>query len=1037
MPARMGGRERRRFDQHLVLQLVLLRSFGTERLDELTEALQAPELEGVDEDGIHRFAHVLRARLAPPARFSPEDLYRYDENIVRHTRAINSHRDSPITWKYFQYLALLFVEIYLDHFFRDFSSLLADLNRNLEEINATWPDNERLPIYTPGDLRKVAFWTATGSGKTLLMHVNVLQYREYARRYGREGDLNRILLLTPSETLSRQHLAELERSGIPAELFSKHYRSLFVGEAVEILEVYRLKEEGKEKTVAVEGFEQNNLVLVDEGHRGARGYEWKDKRDQLSEEGFCFEYSATFGQAVGNDEALYHEYAKAVLLDYSYRRFHRDGYGKDFRILNLADDRERTNRELYITACLLTHYQQQRVFRDHTASLRKYRVQRPLWIFVGSTVTGGRVIPDVVEVLKFLSRFASDRGSAIRRIERLLSGKPGLLDSEDREVFAEAFPYVRDLKLSPSKLYDDILSTVFNAPQGGAVHVEPLRDGGGEIRLRVGASDELFGLINVGDVSKLCDLCEAQEELVVREPVIGVPLFDSVGSTDSRVNILVGSKKFSEGWDSWRVGTMGLLNVGRGEGSEIIQLFGRGVRLQGIGYCLKRSAFANDSERPPPYLRFLETLYVFGVRADYMDQFREFLQQEGIPDQERPVEIRMPVVRRQLPAGLKVIQARAGAAEALRTAAFLLEVVPIGLVRRVVTLDWYPRLQLSESHKSGVAAARPETGALGPDQLRFLDFDQLYLDLQGYKSERGWHQVLIEREKLHGILADQSWYRLFIPPSELRLDSFEQTAKWQEIALTLLKKYTAWYVRYRLTEAQRPFLEYRVLSNEDPNLLEEYAVKVPQAAGAHLSSLERIRDQLLQKKVAVGTVGNIELFEAGPHLYQPLIAARAGDIQVSPAPLNEGEKRFVNDLTEFLRKRPKVVEGREVYLLRNQSRGRGLAVFAQGNFYPDFLLWIVEGPRQFLTFVDPKGIAHLQGLDDPKIQFHKTVEALQSELNDPQIVLHSFIISNTPFSVVRSWRDTGDKSEFVAQGVLFQNDDRDTYVHTMFDQIVR
>ena len=39
-----------------------------------------------------------------------------------------------------------------------------------------------------------------------------------------------------------------------------------------------------------------------------------------------------------------------------------------------------------------------------------------------------------------------------------------------------------------------------------------------------------------------------------------------------------------EGWNSWRVSNMGLLNIGRNEGSEIIQLFGRGVRLRGRGH---------------------------------------------------------------------------------------------------------------------------------------------------------------------------------------------------------------------------------------------------------------------------------------------------------------------------------------------------------------------------------------------------------------------------------------------------------------------
>ena len=55
----------------------------------------------------------------------------------------------------------------------------------------------------------------------------------------------------------------------------------------------------------------------------------------------------------------------------------------------------------------------------------------------------------------------------------------------------------------------------------------------------------------------------------------------TLNNKDSHLNVLVGSRKFTEGWSSWRVSTMGLLNMGQGEGSQIIQLFGRGVRLKG------------------------------------------------------------------------------------------------------------------------------------------------------------------------------------------------------------------------------------------------------------------------------------------------------------------------------------------------------------------------------------------------------------------------------------------------------------------------
>jgi len=88
--------------------------------------------------------------------------------------------------------------------------------------------------------------------------------------------------------------------------------------------------------VSVDCFEGNNLVLVDEGHRGASGSEWLDKRNRLCEEGFSFEYSATFGQAVKGNRQLEQQYAKCILFNYSYKYFYRDGYGKEYSILNLA-----------------------------------------------------------------------------------------------------------------------------------------------------------------------------------------------------------------------------------------------------------------------------------------------------------------------------------------------------------------------------------------------------------------------------------------------------------------------------------------------------------------------------------------------------------------------------------------------------------------------------------------------------------------------------------------------------------------------------
>src|SRR5438067_531562 len=109
--------------------------------------------------------------------------------------------------------------------------------------------------------------------------------------------------------------------------------------------------------------------------------------------------------------------------------------------------------------------------------------------------------------------------------------------------------------------------------------------------------------------------------------------FGEIDRPDSSVNVLVGAKKFIEGWSSWRVSAMGLLNIGRGEGPQVIQLFGRGVRLKGKKWTLKRSTILPQGRRYPDGLKNLETLLIFGWNAEYLQAFRDMISAEEIQEE--------------------------------------------------------------------------------------------------------------------------------------------------------------------------------------------------------------------------------------------------------------------------------------------------------------------------------------------------------------------------------------------------------------------
>lgn len=1059
--ARARGPEQAKFHTRLVLNQWAWSLFGLDTvngyveyggrsrpvLDVFKEKFQtnAHTAEGlVPDDNSHYFVHAMLNRPEPVPGLTEDELRLYDQNIVRHTMRLNEPRDKPglepITWKYFQWLTLLFTEVYLDRFFRDPEGLRDELNAHIDHFNAERHDVDSVQRFDEsGDakvqLNKLAFWSATGSGKTLMMHTHLLQYQHYLEQHGRRRELNRIILLTPNEGLSRQHLEEFEAAGIQAELFNKDGKGLFAGRSVEILDIHKLAEEGKQKTISFESFESNNLVLIDEGHRGASSGEegtWMRFRNALCEKGFSFEYSATFGQAVKGKSNLQDIYAKATLFDYSYRFFYGDGYGKDYHILNLDEDTEQRQLEPYLTACLLAFFEQQRLHRVTGEPLRPFNIAKPLLIFVGGSVNAvrtksGRQVSDVTETLLVVASILANADESAKRIDELLAD--GLVSADGKNIFSGLFRHLRRTGKSGRELYAEMLVALFNAEGGGALHLDYLKGQDGEIALRVGENDP-FGVINVGDAKKLADLCDGYEELHVHEKEFGESLFGGLNDAESRVNMLIGSKKFTEGWNSWRVSTMGLMNIGSTEGSQIIQLFGRGVRLKGWNNCLRRSSHADlptETHRPDD-LGLLETLNVFGVKADYMAEFRKYLEEEGLPPNEQPHEILLPVIGTQWSKPLKTLKLkekingvstrfgdpfkRFGPIPTLQPPSSDPASPERYLFDHRVTLNWYPRVKAVRAR--GIAVdddhADLHSAKLTTQHVALLDIDGIFFELLRFKAERAWNNLNITRQGIIALLANGDWYDLQIPESEMAFDSYARVQTWREIATALLKKFCERYYTFRKREWELPHLEYQLLSSDDPNFTgysegdEEhfYRVLVDQSRDDIIADVERLKQAIENKDLAAAQFGTVSALWFDRHLYEPLLhLGGGGEIAIRPVSLNGGERQFVEDLRRWHTAKGESLGTADLYLLRNRSRGGGVGFFEAGNFHPDFMLWIADEHQQSLGFVDPKGLLNV-GPDDPKARFCETIKEIQTRLDDPTMTLEAYLVSTTPRPLVRN-----------------------------------
>ncbi len=1029
------------FDALLVLFRYFLNEIGVQKLETFAITLNNEEYEEIGPNGRSYFYEFIKN--IPGIKIDQSLLLQYDENILRHLKHIEEKRGG-IRLKYFQYISLLFTEMYLDRYFTDRDALCAQLNNWLHKRITEHNDTSFFSDYTKEQLSKLAFMCATGSGKTLIMHINILQYLHYFRRARRSNSslsLNRIILVTPNEGMSQQHLDELRLSNIPAKIFSKDgvFSRSDNRNDVLIIDINKFADKMGDKTVAVESFESNNLVFVDEAHRGlTSGDAWVRYHRKISENGFTFEYSATFKQSLitnakkANERAALEEYGKSIIMDYSYKYFYSDGYGKDYRIYNLNTSYEDESRQVYLVGCLLTFYQQVKFFELHKPEMAYYNIEKPLLILVGNKVvatSSTTELSDIQEILAFINSFVRNKRQSIKLIEDVLNNRTGLVNASGADLFKYGLEALTDDIFHGTNppgdyIYNDILHLIFNTDINSdepRLHVENIKQVPGEIALRVGneESGNYFGVVNIGDTAGLLRACSTKGIVIKNEEFLNTSLFKDINKRDSNINILIGSRKFTEGWNSWRVSTMGLINFAKSEGPQAIQLFGRGVRLKGIGSNLKRSTAVDGKHLK--YISCVETLTIFGVKAQYMESFKKMLEDEGAPTNDDFIDINLPVVSRynqSKPHKLNVIRVKKGIDFKKQSRRLILDVpdeqFSSYLTRNVTHLDCQSKVQsiLSKGIISMSFISVPEFHKIPDKYLPLLDYQRIYDELITYKNDKAYYNICIVRDNLPKILSvkDCDWYTLIIPGIKLELENYSGLETLTDIAIMALKSYLDKFFRYKKLEWEAPYLELAELEADDNNFVNNYTIRYTASNSGDNNGIliKSFINEVSNILSNIGTLDQYEkvwknqlcLFDFRNHLYTPLICLKSTNhtIQISPVSLNDGEKKFIDYLEEYVNNNQSFLQDKSIFLLRNKSK-TGIGFFEAANFYPDFILWIDTPQKQYITFIDPKGLMRILP-NNPKIRFFERIKELEKRLqpstNRKIIVLNSFIMSSTP-----------------------------------------
>ena len=500
--------------------------------------------------------------------------------------------------------------------------------------------------------------------------------------------------------------------------------------------------------------------------------------------------------------------------------------------------------------------------------------------------------------------------------------------------------------------------------------------------------------------------------------------------------MLIGSRKFAEGWNSYRLSVIDLINLGSAKGNLIIQIFGRGVRLRGKGGDGKRQYITHN---PNYYLlrtkeregdiRRLETLTVFSLRQTYLKRFLEEVHAGGVSFQH--------VFKIQVnPMLFKVDDSTSIDFQNYRHKLPIFKQGNIsGSGIKSVTFNG------SEIHYTYLEGGTEKSGVLNNWRKLTLDYrtdkgkntPNVYEDLRQNNEK---YACYLNRAKLAAVMhreAEKNQLQLYSKENDeptimdflsligdirYRKQGRDPIA-WTDQLNRQIVIDVARNLRNRINaHINRANYVYEPLARDD--FIYEYTVTKEFPAqdelDAFLKQVENAESDALQENPHSHLKNKLQLFlpRGHRHIYEPLMRPQEEvenehqDVKVSPDRLNAGEKKFVENLTAYIKLHYRQNERYEFYLMRNAQK---IGIYLEsdvGSYYPDFVLWVLDTQQEIthILFIDPKGQRGI--IDDrtldyqnhPKVNLarkseDKTLITLEKRLAVEQertFRLHSFLL---------------------------------------------
>lgn len=933
--------------------LVLFRDICDSLNDRLYQTLQNPDDEFVDEvENGYKFSEYASSGVE----------YDFDDMQDK----------LDVTLRYYQRMALYFTKYYFD------KKYLIGENKN----------------------NKLTYWMATGSGKTVIMKANIIDYFEYLR--DKNPEEVEIIITSPLKELIGQLQKEMN------EFFTHEFFRDFKF-SYKIATTQGLISQYESESHEIIGENQFRLLLVDEAHIGLGS---KDKgafvniRNELTKNitnSFMFEYSATFYDI--KDKEQIEEYANRIIYEYDYGKFYNDRYGKDFKFDVIKKDAIAEDENKDIKRNLDANFE---AFNKKLSAFDEYNINnlinrdklfpnRPLLIMAGNTVS---------------------------------ATKENKSDNEENSDISKIITYLANLDDNAINAHINIYNE-----NKGVLHLLQNSSMQGELLMAFGEDAIPFGLITVGDVKKFLENKNIQT-LIANGNIITKTikftdenyLFKNIDYDNSPINILIGSRKFSAGWNSFRASQICLINFGTGSGPTIIQMFGRGVRLKGLNNDGKRSQkhYVKEEEVRSKFLehskdntiskekyellKYLETLFVYSLRSTYLSKFVE--EDTDIYKKSISVTKKIKIVEKYKERELPIFYVDKTASQMDS----LIRVDAIEVTNKGLQIDYTIG---TTSNKTSIDlplridfTVEIENTIKFEDVKWLFDFaDVAYIEkLITKKIEQS--NLDIEQLNYSNLLAMLESKNIDVKYDDAITHPLQFQKLIVKIAYTFISKIKNKII-YNETKQKYQFSQ-KICSDD---YIDRYEVKFIVDKNADLKT---VSDRLK-------TVDNYNIFvnKVLSHYYKPLAVdphanskpvfetfqeclnksytenykniIDANDtyfknvegIKITPDKLDPYEFKFICDLQKHID-----TNMLNAVVLRNKSKGNIGLISDDGVFYPDFIIWYTEeNGQEHIIFCDPKGIRNPETnwkvCDAPY-----AIKELEKSFGT-HTKLHSFIVSNT------------------------------------------